>query len=181
MTNNKEFIVNLTEEGLFSGLYNTIWLHDESLQDLIFEYQDELEEKYGKPIKLDLYVDPEKYLKKIAKVYIDCFQTEIENSNWEIKELYSPKQYNYMTDQIVLTWTNAPSNAEEIFNQYLKTIKDNSETTSYDIFEINKIFSEYNGCEIIYELAEICDNQFNLAVYNKNGELELKPEKEVTK
>ena len=86
-----------------------------------------------------------------------------------------------MTDQIVLTWTNAPSNAEEIFNQYLKTIKDNSETTSYDIFEINKIFSEYNGCEIIYELAEICDNQFNLAVYNKNGELELKPEKEVTK
>ena len=181
MTNNKEFIVNLTEEDLFSGLYNTIWLHDESLQDLIFEYQDELEEKYGKPIKLDLYVDPEKYLKKIAKVYIDCFQREIKNSNWEIKELYSPKQYNYMTDQIVLTWTNAPSNAEEIFNQYLETIKDNSETTSYDIFEINKIFSEYNGCEIIYELAEICDNQFNLAVYNKNGELELKPENEVTK
>lgn len=86
-----------------------------------------------------------------------------------------------MTDQIVLTWTNAPSNAEEIFNQYLKTIKDNSETTSYDIFEINKIFSEYNGCEIIYELAEICDNQFNITVYNKNGELELKPENEVTK
>lgn len=181
MTNNKEFIVNLTEEDLFSGLYNTIWLHDESLQDIIFEYQDELEEKYGKPIELNLYIDPKKYLKKIAKVYIDCFQKEIKNSNWEIKELYSPKQYNYMTDQIVLTWTNAPSNAEEIFNQYLKTIKDNSETTSYDIFEINKIFSEYNGCEIIYELAEICDNQFNLAVYNKNGELELKPEKEVTK
>lgn len=181
MTNNKEFIVNLTEEDLFSGLYNTIWLHDESLQDIIFEYQDELEEKYGKPIELNLYIDPKKYLKKIAKVYIDCFQKEIKNSNWEIKELYSPKQYNYMTDQIVLTWTNAPSNAEEIFNQYLKTIKDNSETTSYDIFEINKIFSEYNGCEIIYELAEICDNQFNLAVYNKNGKLELKPEKEVTK
>lgn len=181
MTNNKEFIVNLTEEDLFSGLYNTIWLHDESLQDIIFEYQDELEEKYGKPIELNLYIDPKKYLKKIAKVYIDCFQKEIKNSNWEIKELYSPKQYNYMTDQIVLTWTNAPSNAEEIFNQYLKTIKNNSETTSYDIFEINKIFSEYNGCEIIYELAEICDNQFNLAVYNKNGELELKPEKEVTK
>ena len=123
MINNKEFIVNLTEECLFSGLYHTIWLHDESLQDMIFEYQDELEEKYGKPIKLNLYIDPKKYLKKIAKVYINCFQTEIENSNWEIKELYSPKQYNYMTDQIVLTWINAPSNAEEIFNQYLETIR----------------------------------------------------------
>lgn len=81
MINNKEFIVNLTEEGLFSGLYNTIWLHDESLQDMIFEYQDEIEEKYGKPIQLNLYVDPNQYLKQIAKVYIDCFQTEIENSN----------------------------------------------------------------------------------------------------
>ena len=181
MTKNKEFIVNLTEEGLFSGLYNTIWLHDESLQDMIFEYQDELEEKYGKTIKLNLYVDPKKYLKEIAKVYIDCFQTEIENSNWELKELYSPKQYNYMTDQIVLTWINAPSNAEEIFNKYLETIKDKSETTSYDIFEINKIFSEYNGCEIIYELAEICDNQLNITVYNKKGELELQPKNEAEK
>ena len=181
MPNNKEFIINLTNEGLFSGLYNTIWLHDESLKDMIFEYQDELEEKYGKPIKLDLYIDSEQYLKEIAKVYIDCFQTEIENSNWEIKELYSPKQYNYMTDQIVLTWINAPSNAEEIFNQFLDSIKDNSETTSYNIFEINKIFSVYNGCEIIYELAEICDNQLNIVVYNNKGELELKPQNEVKK
>lgn len=179
MTNNKEFIVNLTEEGLFSGLYNTIWLHDESLQDMIFEYQDEIEEKYGKPIQLNLYVDPNQYLKQIAKVYIDCFQTEIENSNWEIKELYSPKQYNYMTDQIILKWINAPSNAEEIFKNYLETIKKDSEINDYDIFEIHKIFSEYNGCEIIYELAQICDNQFNIAIYNEQGELELKPENEV--
>ena len=36
MENNNEFLVNITEIGLFSGLYNTIWLHDESLQDLLF-------------------------------------------------------------------------------------------------------------------------------------------------
>ena len=28
---NNTFTVNLTEKGLFSGLYNTIWMHDESL------------------------------------------------------------------------------------------------------------------------------------------------------
>ena len=179
MKNNKEFIVNLTEEGLFSGLYNTIWLHEESLQDMIFEYQDELEEKYGKPIKLNLYVDPNQYLKQIAKVYIDCFQTEIENSHWEIKELYSPKQYNYMTDQIVLKWINAPSNAEEIFNQFLDTIRDESEFGTYDIFEIHKIFSEYNGCELIYELVQIHDNKRNIVIYNTKSELKLKPENEV--
>lgn len=179
MKNNKEFIVNLTEEGLFSGLYNTIWLHDESLQDLLFEYQDQLEEKYGKPIKLDLYIDPKQYLKEIAKIYIDCFQTEIENSHWEIKELYSPKQYNYMTDQIVLKWTNAPKNAEAIFNQFLEKIKEPSKIDSYDIFEMHTIFSKYNGCELIYDLAEIHDNQGNVVVYNGKGGLELKQKDEV--
>ena len=84
-----------------------------------------------------------------------------------------------MTDQIVLKWINAPSNAEEIFKNYLETIKKDSEINDYDIFEIHKIFSEYNGCEIIYELAQICDNQFNIAIYNEQGELELKPENEV--
>ena len=86
-----------------------------------------------------------------------------------------------MTDQIVLTWIKAPSNAEEIFKNYLETIKKDSKTNDYDIFEIHKIFSEYNGCEIIYELAEICDNQLNIVVYNDKGELELKPENEVKK
>ena len=80
MSNNNEFLVNLTELELFSGLYNTIWLHDQSLQDLLFEYQDELEEKYSKEIKLDFYIDVNLYLKKIANIYINCFQMKIEDS-----------------------------------------------------------------------------------------------------
>lgn len=176
MSKNNEFLINITEIGLFSGLYFTIWLHDESLQDLLFEYQDELEQKYGKEIKLNFYIDPNLYLKKIANIYINCFQMEIEDSQWEIKELYSPKQYNYMTDQIVLKWTNAPKNAESIFNQFLEKIKEPSEIDSYDIFEMHTIFSEYNGCELIYELAEIHDNQGNVVVYDGKGGLELKPE-----
>lgn len=179
MENNNEFLVNITEIGLFSGLYNTIWLHDESLQDLLFEYQDELEEKYGKEIKLNFYIDPNLYLKKIANIYIDCFQMEIEDSQWEIKELYSPKQYNYMTNQIVLKWTNAPKNAKAIFNQFLEKIKEPSEIDSYDIFEMHTIFSEYNGCELIYELAEIHDNQGNVVIYDGKGRLELKQKDEV--
>ena len=179
MSNNNEFLVNITEIGLFSGLYFTIWLHDESLQDLLFEYQDELEEKYGKEIKLDFYIDANLYLKKIANIYIDCFQIEIEDNKWEIKELHSPKQYNYMTDQIVLKWTNAPKNAEAIFNQFLEKIKEPSEIDSYDIFEMHTIFSEYNGCELIYELAEIHDNQGNVVVYDEKGGLKLKQKEEV--
>lgn len=64
---------------------------------------------------------------------------EIEDSQWEIKELYSPKQYNYMTNQIVLKWTNAPKNAKAIFNQFLEKIKEPSEIDSYDIFEMGRL------------------------------------------
>ena len=46
-----------------------------------------------------------------------------------------------MTDQIVLKWTNAPKNAEAIFNQFLEKIKEPSEIDSYDIFEMHTIFS----------------------------------------
>lgn len=158
-------------------------MHDESLQDLLFEYQEELEEKYGKEIKLDFYIDANLYLKKIANIYIDCFQMEIEDSKWEIKELHSPKQYNYMTDQIVLKWTNAPKNAKELFNQFLDSIVDKEKhelvSTTYDLFEINKIFSEYNGCELIYELAVIHDNKGNIVLYDDKGQLELLPKNEV--
>ena len=46
MSNNKEFTVDLTKQGLFSGLYNTIWLHDETLND----YLEEIAEKLKKTI-----------------------------------------------------------------------------------------------------------------------------------
>ena len=37
MSNEKDFIVDLTEIGLFSGLYNTNRLHDETLNDYLEE------------------------------------------------------------------------------------------------------------------------------------------------
>ena len=45
---NNTFTINLTEKGLFSGLYNTIWMHDESLDYEILNYEEKLENKYKK-------------------------------------------------------------------------------------------------------------------------------------
>ena len=176
---NKDFIVDLTEKGLFSGLYNTIWLHDETLNEYLEELAEDLKKRYNRDIKVEFSISFKKYLEEIAEVYINCFEKEISNSKWKIERISSPREYNFDTDHIILKWINAPSNAEEIFKNYLETIKKDSEINDYDIFEIHKIFSEYNGCEIIYELAQICDNQFNIAIYNEQGELELKPENEV--
>lgn len=52
MSKNNTFTVNLTEKGLFSGLYNTIWLHDESLDYEILSYEEKLENKYKKKFVL---------------------------------------------------------------------------------------------------------------------------------
>lgn len=49
---NNTFTVNLTEKGLFSGLYNTIWMHDESLDYEILNYEEKLENKYKKKFVL---------------------------------------------------------------------------------------------------------------------------------
>lgn len=54
MINNKTFILDSTKKGLFSGTYNTIWIHDDSSQNIIFENQKEIEKIYGQPIKLNL-------------------------------------------------------------------------------------------------------------------------------
>lgn len=54
MINNKTFTLDSTKKGLFSGSYNTIWITDESSENIIFENQKEIEKIYGQPIQLNL-------------------------------------------------------------------------------------------------------------------------------
>ena len=54
MINNKTFILDSTKKGLFSGSYNTIWITNESSENVIFENQKEIEKIYGQPIQLNL-------------------------------------------------------------------------------------------------------------------------------
>ena len=159
---NKDFIVNLTEKGLFSGLYNTIWLHDLTLNDELDEIAEYLKNRYNRNIKLDFSINFKEYLEKIAEVYINCFENEIPNSKWKLERVSSPREYNFDTDHIILKWINAPENAKEIFNQYLKDIGDD-----YVDFENFTIYDFYNGYEIVQELAEIHDWDDNPIEYDE--------------
>lgn len=165
MNNKKDFIVDLTETGLFSGLYNSIWLHDETLNDYLDEIAEKLSKRYNHEIKLDFSINLKEYLKKIADIYINCFENEIPNSKWEIERVSSPREYNFDTDHIILKWINAPKNAKEIFNQYLKNIGND-----YVDFENFTIYDFYNGYEIVQELAEIHDWNGNPVTYNDKYE-----------
>lgn len=54
MINNQTFILDSNKKGLFSGSYNTIWITDESSENIIFKNQKEIEKIYGHPIQLNL-------------------------------------------------------------------------------------------------------------------------------
>lgn len=176
MTKSNTFTVNLTEKGLFSGLYNTIWLHDESLEYELFEYQEKLENKYHKNINVDFSVDFKEYLEKIAEVYINYFQNEFSNSKWELKLVQSPMYYNYDTDWIILDWINAPDNAEERFNNFIEDIKSNNDFNPFDEFEYYTIYESYRGYEILPEIA-IYEDSFGVPLgYDENYEPILQKE-----
>lgn len=163
----KNFIVDLTETGLFSGLYNTIWLHDLTLNDELDKITEYLKKRYNRNIKLDFSINFKEYLEKIAEVYINCFENEIPNSKWEIERVSSPREYNFETDHIILKWIDAPENAEEIFNQYLKDIGND-----YVDFENFTIYDFYCGYEIIHELAQIhdWDDDQNIITYDEQNQ-----------
>lgn len=165
MSNNNEFTVDLTKEGLFSGLYNSIWLHDETLNDELEEIAEELKKRYKRDIKLDFFISFKEYLTKIAEVYINCFEKEISNSKWKIESISSPREYNFDTDHIILKWIDAPKNAEERFNNFLEEI-DND----YVDFENFTIYDFHCGYEIIHELAEFHDWEGNPVTYNDKYE-----------
>ena len=154
MSNNKEFTVDLTEQGLFSGLYNTIWLHDETLNDYLEEIAEKLKERYKRDIKVDFYISFKEYL-----------ENEIPNSKWKIERVSSPREYNFDTDHIILKWVNAPENAKERFEQYLEDI--HNDFVDYENFTI---YDFYQGYEIIDELAEFQDWDNNPITFNEQGE-----------
>ena len=127
--------VNLTEKQLFSGLYNTIWLNEYSLDDYDFEWT----------------VNRKTYLKEIADIYINFLSNEFPNSIWRLDDLFSPQFYNFNNDEIILEWVNAPENAEELFNEFLEDIENNK---GFSDFENDIIYYDYLGYEILREIYE---------------------------
>lgn len=137
------FTIDLTNKGLFSGLYETVWLNngalDSEVEDII-QSGDATEND-----TLDWTVDAKTYLKKIAETYCNVLSSVFPNSQWAVHELYSPREYNFDTDHIVLEWVNAPKDAKQQFDAFLKD--PNIETfEQYDVYE-------KHGYELLSELA----------------------------
>lgn len=137
------FTIDLTNKGLFSGLYETIWLNNDALDseiEDIIQSGDATEND-----TLDWTVDAKTYLKKIAETYCNVLSNVFPNSQWVVHELYSPREYNFDTNHIVLEWVNAPKNAKQQFDAFL-------EDPDTETFEQYDVYDKY-GHELLSELA----------------------------
>jgi hypothetical protein len=137
------FTIDLTNKGLFSGLYETIWLNNDALDaeiEDIIQSGDATEND-----TLDWTVDAKTYLKKIAETYCNVLSSVFPNSQWVVHELYSPREYNFDTDHIVLEWVNAPQNAKQQFDAFLQD-------PDTETFEQYDVYDKY-GHELLSELA----------------------------
>ena len=99
MKEGNTLLINLTELGIFSGLYESIWLN-EGTDEQIIEYM--LEENPDlNPRDIEISIDFKKYLQEIGETYCSYLGNQV-GGTWEVYSTYSPRFYNYKTDEIVI-------------------------------------------------------------------------------
>ena len=133
-------------------LPNFPWFYESALSSIVDREEeyllDELindgklppESDYDDMTKI-IYIDYTKTHGYIAESYFDSFKSELTNNPtgitiWEYESMYSPKQYNFSSDEINMsveydpdTITKYLDDNREAFTAYIKT-----ENTSYDGF-----------------------------------------------
>ena len=134
--NKKEYnsiTLDITELGLFNGLYESIWLNDMQDFDEVMELSDMLGVD-GYDIAVS--IDTSEYLEAIGELYCEILGYELDdNGVFEIESVYSPRWYNYDTDHIVINWNSSVLSIEEM-EERLKELcddNDNKNDWSYDM------------------------------------------------
>ena len=140
-----KLLVNLNELGIFSGCYESIWLHSETNLDELSQMESDL----GCEVESDL--DFNKYLKEIAETY-ESYLTNEFGGTFTIDKIYSPKEYNFWTDTIELVWEK-----ENLSESEMKKLLDDKfeELDVYELNEVemNDVYDGFNGYEIYHNMV----------------------------
>ena len=132
--------VNVNELGIFSGCYETIWWNSEIDLDELSQMESDL----GCEVESDL--DFNKYLKEIAETYESYLQNEF-GGTFTVDTIYSPKYYNFETDNIELIWDHENLSESEM----QKLLDDKFESLDeYELSEIEayEVYDGFNGYEL---------------------------------
>lgn len=130
----ENILLSLADMGLFSGLYNSIWLNEDSDSATMEVLIDDLSCTKN---DIDVSIDTDNYLKQIANHYINFMASamNIELDSLSIHHIFSPPYYNYDTDNIVLKLdTKKIPNWKILLTELLKDVDSLYEYESYSIY-----------------------------------------------
>ncbi|AHC94116.1 hypothetical protein T548_0038 [Lactococcus phage phiL47] len=147
-----QITIDVTELGLFSGMYETIWLNDNQDIDEVMELADMLGVDWN---DIGVSIDTNEYLEAIGELYCEMLGNELDSSGlFRVDSLYSPRWYNFDTDHIVITWDSEMS-IEEMESK-LKELCDNND--SRDDWTIEMELWDYRGSEIYSNMVRYTYN-----------------------
>lgn len=155
--------IDLTELGLFSGLYDSIWCDDiETVeQEEIISVCEDIFEDCSFYLKIK---DKENLLKDIAELFCNVLENELEGT-FEYESSWSPKFYNYDTDHIYLIWNVQDKTEDEMETLLNEFIED---TKSKEDYELDIVY-DYNG-----EGNNIINNNYDIIMIEDGNEYIVK-------
>lgn len=151
-----DLIVNVTDFGLFSGTYDSIWVSDSNYDDEyyyiieLFENNDnylpkeilKLNELKDNDIEINL--DTKNFFKDVAEIYCDYFSNTF-GGDWEYESYQSPKYYNYDTDHLYIKCTNSNYKLKTTLINYQNDIlNEKIDTKNIEVYDI---YHDYYGYE----------------------------------
>ena len=147
--------INLNELGIFSGCYESIWLHSETNLDEVNQMTDDL----GCEVESDL--DFNKYLKEIAETY-ESYLTNEFGGTFTIDTIYSPKEYNFETDNIELVWEKENLSESEMKKLLDDKFEELDDSELWDI-EAYEVYDHFYGYELYPNMVRyyVIDEQGN--------------------
>lgn len=151
-----QIAINSLDKNIFSGLYETIWENSNKDIDILMEMAGDLNISYE---DIDVTLDFKGYLKAIVELYQGYFKQEL-GGNWDIEAVYSPKEYNYITDNFTLLWTKENLSESKMEKMVSELIEDDTDWSSFEMniydgnfgYELydNFISYKYNNREIYW-------------------------------
>lgn len=139
-----QIAINSLDENIFSGLYETIWLDSDKDIDTLMEMAEDLNIEED---DIEVSLDYHKYLKAIVELYQLYFQSEL-GGNWDIEAVYSPKEYNFTTDNFTLLWTKENLSENKMEKMFSELIEEYD--TDWSDFEADEIYEGQYGHELYY-------------------------------
>ena len=136
-----QITINSLDENIFSGLYETIWLDSDKDIDTLMDMANDLNIDCN---DIDVPLDFRGYLKAITELYKLYFEQEL-GGTWNIEGIYSPKEYNFTTDNFTLSWTKENLSENEMKEKFSELIEEFD--TDWGDFEMN-IYEGDGGYEL---------------------------------